>query len=93
VKPRIAFGMDNVGWLLAIVIGGLAGWIAERVMESRMGLIRNILLGIIGALVGGWIATRLQIDYAGFLGNLVVATLGAILVIFLYRVVRGQRRA
>jgi len=92
VRQRIAFGMDNIGWFLAIIIGGLAGWVASRVMESRTGIFRNILLGIIGALVGGWIATRLDIQYVGFLGNLIVATLGAILVIFLYRVVRGQPR-
>ena len=91
LRQRLAFGMDNVGWFLAIIIGGLAGWIAERVMESRMGLFRNIFLGIVGALVGGWIATRLDIQYVGFLGNLIVATLGAILVIFLYRAIRGRR--
>jgi uncharacterized membrane protein YeaQ/YmgE (transglycosylase-associated protein family) len=90
VKQRIAFGMDNVGWFLAIIIGGLAGWIAERVTEAKMGLFRNIIVGILGALVGGWISTRLEISYTGFLGNLIVATLGAILLIFLYRLVRGR---
>ena len=90
MKPRLAFGMDNIGWLLAIVIGGLAGWIAERVTAAKMGLIANIIVGILGALVGGWLATRLDIQYAGFLGNLVVATIGAIILIFLFRVVRGR---
>jgi uncharacterized membrane protein YeaQ/YmgE (transglycosylase-associated protein family) len=90
MKPRLAFGMDNVGWLLAIIIGGLAGWIAERVTAAKMGLIANVVVGILGALVGGWIATRLDIHYVGFLGNLVVATLGAILLIYVFRVVRGR---
>lgn len=90
MKQRIAFGMEGLNWFVAIVVGGLAGWIAERVMESRMGLIRNIVLGIIGGLVGGFIATRLDVQYVGFWSNLIVATLGAILVIFLYRLVRGR---
>jgi uncharacterized membrane protein YeaQ/YmgE (transglycosylase-associated protein family) len=90
MKPRLAFGMDNVGWFIAIIIGGLAGWIAERVTAAKMGLIANIVVGILGALVGGWIATRLDIHYVGFLGNLVVATLGAILLIYVFRVVRGR---
>ena len=90
MRPRIAFGMDGVNWLLAIIIGGLAGWIAERVTAAKMGLIANIVVGIIGALIGGWIARRLEIDYAGFLGNLVVATIGAIILIWLFRVVRGR---
>jgi uncharacterized membrane protein YeaQ/YmgE (transglycosylase-associated protein family) len=90
MKPRVAFGMDGVNWLLAILIGGLAGWIAERVTAAKMGLIANIVVGIIGALIGGWIARRMQIDYAGFVGNLVVATIGAIVLIWLFRLVRGR---
>ncbi len=90
MRPRIAFGMDGVNWLLAIIIGGFAGWIAERVTAARMGLIANIVVGIIGALIGGWIARRLDINYAGFVGNLVVATIGAIILIFLFRLVRGR---
>jgi len=44
--------MEGVGWLGAIIIGGIAGWIAEKVTESRMGIFSNIILGIVGALVG-----------------------------------------
>ena len=90
MRPQIAFGMDGINWLLAIILGGFAGWIAERVTASRMGLVANIVVGIIGALVGGWIARRLDINYAGILGNLVVATIGAIILIFLFRLVRGR---
>ena len=43
--------MEGVGWIMTIILGGLAGWIAEKVMKSEMGLIGNIILGIIGALV------------------------------------------
>ena len=38
-------------WIMTIILGGLAGWIAEKVMKSDMGLIGNIVLGIVGALV------------------------------------------
>ena len=45
--------MENagVGWIAAIIIGGLAGWLAEKFMKSEMGLFMNIILGIIGAAV------------------------------------------
>ena len=85
-----ALGMPGVGWLVAIVIGGLAGWIAERATESRMGLIANVIVGILGALVGGAIAGALGIAYVGFLGNLVVATIGAIVLIWGFRVLTGR---
>ena len=43
--------MENagVGWIAAIIIGGLAGWLAEKFMKSEMGLFMNIVLGIVGA--------------------------------------------
>ena len=39
--------MEGVGWIMTIIIGGIAGWIAEKVMRSDMGLIMNIILGIV----------------------------------------------
>jgi uncharacterized membrane protein YeaQ/YmgE (transglycosylase-associated protein family) len=90
MAPRIAFWMPGVGWFLAIIIGGLAGWLAEKVMAANMGLIANIVVGIIGALIGGWIAGLLSIQYAGFLGSLVVATIGAIVLIWIFRAIRGR---
>ena len=43
--------MTGLGWFAAIIVGGLAGWIAEKIMKSDMGLIMNIILGIIGIVV------------------------------------------
>ena len=40
---------QQIGWIAAIIIGGIAGWLAERFMKSQMGLLMNIVLGIIGA--------------------------------------------
>ena len=37
-----------VGWIAAIIIGGIAGWLAEQFMKSNMGLLMNIVLGIVG---------------------------------------------
>ncbi len=45
--------MENagVGWIAAIIIGGFAGWLAEKFMKSDMGIFMNILLGMIGAAI------------------------------------------
>ena len=40
---------QTVGWIAAIIIGGIAGWLAEMFMKSNMGVFMNIILGIIGA--------------------------------------------
>jgi uncharacterized membrane protein YeaQ/YmgE (transglycosylase-associated protein family) len=42
---------QQIGWIAAIIIGGIAGWLAEQFMKSQMGLVMNIVLGIIGAAV------------------------------------------
>ena len=47
--------MEGFGWIMTIILGGLAGWIAEKVMNFDTGLIMNIVLGIVGALLGNWL--------------------------------------
>ena len=42
------------GFLGAIIIGGLAGWVASMIMKTdgSMGLLMNIVVGVIGAIIG-----------------------------------------
>lgn len=79
-------GLGIIGW---IVIGGIAGWIAEQVTGSNHGLLTNILVGIAGGVVGGFLANMLQLQFAGgLLSSLVVATVGAVGVLFAYRAIK-----
>ncbi|MEM7500061.1 MAG: GlsB/YeaQ/YmgE family stress response membrane protein [Pseudomonadota bacterium] len=78
-----------MGFLFAIIIGGIAGFIAEKIMSSPMGLLANIGLGIVGGLVGAFIASLLGIGAAGIVGQLIIATLGACLLIWAARMLRG----
>ncbi|NKL79766.1 GlsB/YeaQ/YmgE family stress response membrane protein [Rhizobium leguminosarum] len=83
--------MENagVGWITAIIIGGIAGWLAEKVMSSSMGLLMNILLGIVGAIVANWILGLLNIQpLAGWLGYLITGFIGACILIAIGRVIR-----
>jgi uncharacterized membrane protein YeaQ/YmgE (transglycosylase-associated protein family) len=45
----------EIGWIAAIIVGGIAGWLAEQFMKSDMGLLMNIVLGIVGAAVASWL--------------------------------------
>lgn len=83
--------MENIGWIGSIIIGGLAGWVAERVMKGNHGILTNIILGILGAVVLNWILITLTGNtLGGWLGQFVVAAVGACLLIFAYRAVRGR---
>ena len=91
-------GMAGVGFFGMLVIGFLAGWIAEKAMNRDHGLLTNILVGIAGSFVGGTLAGVLGLQWYGFLGNLVIATAGAILILWFFgkseqpRVVQESRR-
>jgi uncharacterized membrane protein YeaQ/YmgE (transglycosylase-associated protein family) len=83
-------GMPGVGFIGMLIIGILAGWIAEKVTASDHGLLTNLLVGIAGSFVGGTLANVLNIEFHGWLGNLIVASIGAVLVLWLWRSLRGQ---
>jgi uncharacterized membrane protein YeaQ/YmgE (transglycosylase-associated protein family) len=83
--------MEGVGWIGAIIIGGIAGWIAEKVMHSNMGLLMNIVLGIVGALVANAILVAVMGDTLnGWIGQLIVAVIGACVLIAIFRMFRGR---
>jgi len=85
-----ALNQPSVGWFTMILIGLLAGWIAERVTESDHGLFTNLLVGLIGAFVGKYLAEWAAIPVFGFFRTLIAAAVGAVLVLFLWRKVRGR---
>jgi len=77
-------GMPGVGFFGMLVIGFIAGYVAEKAMNREHGLLTNILVGIAGSFVGGTLAGVLDIHYQGFLGNLIVAVAGAVLILWLF---------
>lgn len=80
--------MSGVGILGAIIIGILAGWIAEKIMKRNHGLITNLIVGLVGALLGAFVANALGVNFGGWIGSLLVSTAGAILLLFLLGLVR-----
>ena len=67
-------GDAGVGWIAAIIIGGIAGWLAEQFMKSSMGLIMNIVLGIVGAAIASAIVSYFGIVLGGWVGYLISAS-------------------
>lgn len=80
--------VNGVGWIAAIIIGGFAGWLAERFMKSDMGVFMNIILGIVGAIVLNAILALAGIGFAGWLAYLVIGFIGACILIAVGRAVR-----
>ena len=85
----------GVGIFGTLLIGAIAGWIAEKVMKANHGLLMNIVIGIVGSYIGAFLAEILGIEmgeiFQGwFWGNLIVAAIGAIVLLFVLRKVRGR---
>ncbi len=83
--------MDLLTWL---IVGLVAGVLASFVMGGGLGLIGNIIVGIIGAFLGGWIFRSLGVasPVGGLGGTILVAFIGAVVLLFLLRLVSGRRR-
>jgi len=82
--------MEGVGLIGFLISGRIAGFIAEKGMNSKHGLLTNLVGGVIGAYVGPFLAGLLGISFAGFLGNLVIATVGAIVFLYVLRMLKGR---
>jgi uncharacterized membrane protein YeaQ/YmgE (transglycosylase-associated protein family) len=80
----------EIGWIAAIIIGGLAGWFAEMFMKSGTGILMNIILGIVGAALANGLLGLFGISLGGWLGYLIMGFVGACIIIFLWRAVRGR---
>jgi len=80
---------QQIGWIAAILVGGIAGWLAEQFMKSEMGLVMNIVLGIIGAAVASWLLGFLGITLGGWIGYLIAGFIGACILIAVARAFSG----
>jgi uncharacterized membrane protein YeaQ/YmgE (transglycosylase-associated protein family) len=84
-------GMDSlraVVWFL--LIGGLAGFLAGKIMRGHgFGVFGDILVGIFGAVIGGFLFGLLNLASYGLLGSLVTATVGAIVLLWALRRLRS----
>ena len=88
---QYALGQPGVGLLSMLLIGAIAGWIAEKITASDHGIFTNILVGIAGAFIGGKLAEVLQVPVIGFWRTLIAAIIGAVILLFIWRAWRGRQ--
>jgi len=87
--------MDLWSIIVWIVIGGLAGWVASKIVgtDKSQGALGNIIVGILGAIVGGFLVGLL--GGAGFSGfniwSFLVALLGAVVLLFIWKAITGRK--
>jgi len=78
-----------MNWLVTIVVGGIIGWLASIFMrtDAQMGIIANVLVGIVGSSLGFWLAGLLGLAAYGAIAQWAVAVFGAAVLIFILKAV------
>ena len=86
-----------MGWIIALIVGGVAGWLASLVMNrnSSMGVVMNIVVGCVGSLIGNLLAGPL-FGIRGSVQNfsltgLIIAFVGAVVLLAIVNLVQRGR--
>lgn len=86
-------GGTEVGWIGYIVIGGIAGWLASKIVKgSGAGILMDIVAGVVGALGTGVVLNVLGVDVGngGYWFTFFIALLGAVVLLWLLRLIRKR---
>jgi uncharacterized membrane protein YeaQ/YmgE (transglycosylase-associated protein family) len=77
--------------LSTILIGVLIGWMAGIVVHGKgLGLLADLIVGVLGAFLGGFIASKVGIQADGLLPSLCVAVLGAVILLLVIRIIKSD---
>jgi uncharacterized membrane protein YeaQ/YmgE (transglycosylase-associated protein family) len=87
-----------MGWILVIIVGGVLGWLASKVMrtDAQQGIILNIVVGIVGAALAGFLLSPLlgipTINSVNFsISSLLISFLGALILLAIVNLIRRGR--
>ena len=74
-------------WLVTIVIGGIVGWLGSKLAgtDAKMGIIANVIVGIVGSALGFWLTGLLGFAAYGMVARWIVAVVGAAILIALLK--------
>ena len=79
--------MSIIGW---IIIGAIAGFLAEKIMKRDHGLLTNIVVGIVGGVIGGWLLSLVGLGSGGWIWTLITAVIGACLLLWVVGAIRSK---
>jgi uncharacterized membrane protein YeaQ/YmgE (transglycosylase-associated protein family) len=69
--------------VILLVVGGVIGWLASIIMKTnaQMGIIANVVVGVVGSVIGFWIAGQLGLGGGSVVVGWLIAIGGAVLLI------------
>lgn len=89
--------MDASSIIIILILGAVAGWLGGLVFQGGgLGLIGNIVVGIIGGFIGYWLLPKLGVHIntgTSWLNYVLTAAIGAIVLLALINIIFGRNRA
>ena len=77
--------------LTSLVVGLIAGFLADKVVKNTYGLIGDLIVGIIGSFVGGWLFNLLDWSFEGLLGQIFSAFVGAVVLLLVLNAIKRKK--
>jgi len=75
-----------MGFIVWLIVGAIAGFLASKVLTGKgMGLIWDIVVGILGAFLGGWLAGLVGLSVENIIMEIIVAFVGAVILLVVFR--------
>lgn len=78
--------------LYLLLVGLIAGFLADKVVKNSFGTIGDMVVGVIGSFLGGWIFGMLNLSVGGFLGQIFAAFVGAVVLLLIINWIGGRRK-
>jgi uncharacterized membrane protein YeaQ/YmgE (transglycosylase-associated protein family) len=85
---------SNESVIVILLVGLIAGWLAGKIVwGAGLGIVGDILAGVVGAFLASWLLPRFHIELgSGLLAAIADATIGAVILLLIIRLVGGGRR-
>jgi uncharacterized membrane protein YeaQ/YmgE (transglycosylase-associated protein family) len=85
--------MSIGGLIVWLIVGAIAGYLASKVLTGKgMGILWDIVVGILGAFVGGFLAGLVGISAGNILVEIVIAFVGAVILLLIFRAITSRGR-
>jgi uncharacterized membrane protein YeaQ/YmgE (transglycosylase-associated protein family) len=82
--------MSGLGWLSFLIVGLIAGWVADKVMQRGHGLIENLVVGVVGAYLGAFLFRILGLGATSWVGYLIIAIVGSVVLLAIVGALRKR---
>lgn len=79
-----------ITFIINIIIAGVAGWLAGKIMHYDKSTLINILLGFVGGIIGDIVLGIIGIHGSGIIGSIIVSVVGACILVFFARLITSK---